>query len=477
MRSVHVAMVTVVVLLAIIAYLNLSMYQTNKSQPAIKSEIYFSDEPVLGEITELTMKLTSSENVDNVTAQIILPNELELINGNLSWNNNLIANQTIELRALVKVVKEGNLTVNTIVNDQSNTQITKNLTEITRTEVKNIGVSIVKYPPAPSWVVKRANNYMISLLGEDYFYNNITFVASFFKGPEHYAVEYRHPNISFIQVRLDSYGNVTKYIGPTKSYSFNLTEQQAIEIAKNYGLMEPIEAKIVYGSDGFQTDSGSIYENYMWHVSHSGGRSLPAGNLEIVYLDVDNGNVLGKLTYRNVKGVLPVDRLSELKITPPLSPKASLGEIINTSFKFSPWVNVSNLTVVLNFTEAFDIVNKTGNISNSSPNTIQWYGRIQAYDTIEINITLKTVKAGGYIIKMSATDYEWKASPQYSGPIDSAYIQKVVINPSESVPPYRCPNITSIDCMPAIPEEMHVYCEGDWAKWVRENCNNITFTS
>lgn len=41
---------------------------------------------------------------------------------------------------------------------------------------------------------------------------------------------------------------------------------------------------------------------------------------------------------------------------------------------------------------------------------------------------------------------------------------------------YTCPNITTIDCMPIVPENMTKYCAPEYRDWIKENCPNVTFT-
>ncbi len=438
-------------------------YNIQQKAP-IKSELYFSDKLVLNKTTVLTLYLVSSQDETNVTARIILPEELEVVSGDLTWNGNLVANQTVEVQATVKPLKEGNSTINAVITTQTNEPIVKSLTGET---VKESQAITVRYPPAASWIIDKANNYMISLLGEDYFYNNIKFVTSTTQGLNQYAVEYRHPKIDFIQVRLDVYGNVTSYRGPTKPYSFNLTKEQAIEIAKSYGMMEPIEASLVYGGIGFQTDSGNIYESYMWHLY---SKSYRSGRPNIVYIGVDNGEILGaKFFPGKVKPILETSNIPFYLNFTKMTDEVVINSTTNVSLEVYSPVNVFNLTIYIDVNPAFEVLSGSG---NPSYDDISWSGNFIANQKVWLNATIRSIKQGvwnieGYVYYTQSDNL----------PLGNFTTQVIRIVPPEAIPPYQCPSITSIDCMPAVPREGMIYCAGSWAKWIRENCNNITFSS
>ncbi len=458
------AMLVMVYLQGPVSY-QLRSYETQPKTP-VKSEIHFSEELELNKTTTLTLYITSYEGKSNLTAQVILPEELELVDGDLSWNGDLSANQTVEIHATVIPVKEGNFTVSTILIDEDIPIIKSSVINVTRSDVlPPTEMVIEKYPVAPSWIIEKANNYMISLLGEDYFYNNITLVAS--SADSDYAVQYSHPNMSFIQVRLDTYGNVTKYRGPTKPYSFNLTEEQAIETAKNQGLMEPIEASIVYGGTGFSTDSGSIYENYMWHLYSGKYRS---GRPNIVYVDVDNGNILGVKHFSGkVKPILEESDIPFYLNFSNVTDEIVVNKTANISFEVSSPVDIFNLTVYIDVNPALEVIEGTGVISYDDS---LWNENVMANQRIWSNITVRGIKQGVWDIE----GYVYYTSQSNNLLLGNFTTKVIRVVPPEAIPPYQCPNLTSIDCMPAVPREGLIYCAGSWATWIRENCN-ITFSN
>ena len=160
------------------------------------------------------------------------------------------------------------------------------------------GTSVIS---APSEVIEKADQYIISLIGENYFEDKFTLKESFSyplseKDRSSYSVIYDYL-LGKVIVRLDLDKNIVKYQGPTKPYSFSISKEEAIRIAKSNGLQEPITAELVYGGKGYESDTGTITESYMWNVwsdKHS------KGDPEIVYIDIDTGNILGVKTYLEV---------------------------------------------------------------------------------------------------------------------------------------------------------------------------------
>lgn len=168
-------------------------------------------------------------------------------------------------------------------------------------EVVDVPANATNTPQAPNEIIEKANQYIISLIGEDYFKDKLVFDKSISysysgKDASSYAVIYGY-FLGQVLVRLNSKGEIVSYQGPTKSYSFNINKEEAIRIAKSRGLQEPIDAQLVYGGTGFGSDTGSITESYMWDISS--GR-ISEGSLEIVYIDIDSGNIIGVKTFERV---------------------------------------------------------------------------------------------------------------------------------------------------------------------------------
>jgi hypothetical protein len=58
-------------------------------------------------VAELTVTITSVINAPNTTAQIILPEGIELQSGSLTWNGDIPANSTAKFSVIIKAVKKG----------------------------------------------------------------------------------------------------------------------------------------------------------------------------------------------------------------------------------------------------------------------------------------------------------------------------------------------------------------------------------
>jgi len=70
-----------------------------------------SNAPALNETAELTCTMTSSIDAPNTTAQIILPEGLELVSGDCSWHGDIVANVQESFNVIIKSVKTGNWTI------------------------------------------------------------------------------------------------------------------------------------------------------------------------------------------------------------------------------------------------------------------------------------------------------------------------------------------------------------------------------
>jgi len=67
----------------------------------------FSGPPLLNETAELVLTVSPAQDVSNVAIQIVLPDEIELVKGDLGWEGDLSAHQQLQQRVVVKVVKVG----------------------------------------------------------------------------------------------------------------------------------------------------------------------------------------------------------------------------------------------------------------------------------------------------------------------------------------------------------------------------------
>ncbi len=181
-------------------------------------------------------------------------------------------------------------------------------------------------------VKESADNFIISLVGEDYFNQKISFIEMVQVSPLQlpdgsryalYEVVYSYDiplpdddlileprTAKTITLEIDDYYfRVSYYEGPTKPYKFLITKGQAIEIAESRGLENPVFAKIGhYAPSAIEPVNGTNVVNIAWVVSRlqfekegniSSEPSAGAGIVptvqkpDIVYVDVDSGEVLG----------------------------------------------------------------------------------------------------------------------------------------------------------------------------------------
>ncbi len=151
---------------------------------------------------------------------------------------------------------------------------------------------------APSDIISKADNYIVSLIGKDYFMNNLNYFqssdsGSVGKGGARYWVAYTYKiphefyvGTNSVQVFLDASGNVVSYRGPTKAHTFAITKEDAEKIAYENGLRASLfDAIIRTGS------SWNMAEDYVWLVSATGQYESSA-TPSAVFLDVDTGAVL-----------------------------------------------------------------------------------------------------------------------------------------------------------------------------------------
>jgi len=156
----------------------------------------------------------------------------------------------------------------------------------------------------PQSIITKANEYIISIVEQSYFNQYFEFIGgsvySAGKDGSSYSVLYKYlipmedvaVSAPEIIVRLDMDGDVVSYRGPTKAYNFLKTKEQVLSIARKNGMYNPTGAEIVYGGQGYQSDSGLITESYMWDVFSD---VVEEGTPYVIYIDIDSGNIIGKL--------------------------------------------------------------------------------------------------------------------------------------------------------------------------------------
>jgi len=170
--------------------------------------------------------------------------------------------------------------------------------------------------PAPSTIIQKANEYVIGFVGEDYFNSKFSLNDSY-TSSDVYLVKYNY-NIPYSYVHtgvlLFIYVNnesIEFYEGPKKAYSFTITEQKAVEIAKNNGLQNPVDNPVIeylYGvceTGGLPRPSNKkpnclIIDGYVWDVS---GGDFNAR--KTFYIDVDSGALLYSINGQSVQSATP----------------------------------------------------------------------------------------------------------------------------------------------------------------------------
>ncbi|OIO81098.1 hypothetical protein AUJ84_01680 [Candidatus Pacearchaeota archaeon CG1_02_32_132] len=160
-----------------------------------------------------------------------------------------------------------------------------------------------------------AESYIVSYVSQNYFDEHIELLRSqtnsnIDKSGAKYRVVYNYGfNIKgdytriFIEFEmwLDESGNVIGYDGPLKPYNFLISRMEAKRIANDAGMTKVDSQNIIFGL-GFRTDKGEINERYVWYLS---SEETVKGEPEVIYLDLDTGDVIGILT--KIEGVVVND--------------------------------------------------------------------------------------------------------------------------------------------------------------------------
>lgn len=118
----------------------------------LTTDLSISNPPALGQTAELTMTLTLGWNPLNFSASILLPEGLEFVSGNLSWQGEVNEDEPIQFKAVVKAVKTGTWLVRALPQQGSgdqfylrisedSAQVSKNPFSDDRTRSKRMAVS------------------------------------------------------------------------------------------------------------------------------------------------------------------------------------------------------------------------------------------------------------------------------------------------------------------------------------------------
>ena len=164
--------------------------------------------------------------------------------------------------------------------------------------------------PVPSEIIAKSDSYIKNLVGDEYFSkhlklianvtiqsgNEISYILTYsydMNLPEGYLI---NPSLP-VSVTLSKDESVTQYLGPKKAHTFAMQKEKVIEIAKNNGLTEPIDA----GIDRVLTLATGSMDGYVWVVTGAIDESTckvvgaqKECSIPGVYIDVDNGAVISK---------------------------------------------------------------------------------------------------------------------------------------------------------------------------------------
>ena len=162
--------------------------------------------------------------------------------------------------------------------------------------------------PAPDDIIQKAQDYVVELLGEDYFRSHFSFKNTFKVTDYSYAfgVEFWY-NIPYeadisskiALITFDKEGRILTYRGPKRAYTFAITKEQAIEAAQKAGVEKPEHAQIIYAYSLPQVglpiqgqEEPEVIDSYVWFIEGSLGEVFGMGR-QMTYIDVDTGEVLG----------------------------------------------------------------------------------------------------------------------------------------------------------------------------------------
>lgn len=73
----------------------------------IETTLSISNPLALGETAELTVTFSAELNASDISTSIELPEGLEYVSGDLSWNGDVFENEQVQFSAVVKAVKTG----------------------------------------------------------------------------------------------------------------------------------------------------------------------------------------------------------------------------------------------------------------------------------------------------------------------------------------------------------------------------------
>jgi len=83
-----------------------------KRIPAVKASVHIAQNTLrLGDVAEVTLRLTALAEVRRAEASFILPAEMEFVSGDRSWQGPMLADQVEEVRLRLRLVRSGTYTL------------------------------------------------------------------------------------------------------------------------------------------------------------------------------------------------------------------------------------------------------------------------------------------------------------------------------------------------------------------------------
>ncbi|PIN87277.1 hypothetical protein COV19_00135 [Candidatus Woesearchaeota archaeon CG10_big_fil_rev_8_21_14_0_10_44_13] len=175
----------------------------------------------------------------------------------------------------------------------------------------------VTNPPqqsAPQWAIDKANDYIISVLGEDYFEEHIKLVTNTTGNSRGYFFYYNyihdvkdeptgtpHQVVHLFHVQANWSGTIVRYGGPREPYQFLISSSEARDIAIQNGMKEPV-IELDYGTQGYDSNTPIPGGTCVWVAWTYGG--VPKGDPDLLFIHVDTGELLGKRISEGYSGAI-----------------------------------------------------------------------------------------------------------------------------------------------------------------------------
>jgi len=97
----------VLVFLLLSMKMNLTMADENSPESPMKIELNLPDSPALNQTAVLSCVVTSIVDAPDTTVEILLPEGLILVDGNLTWQGDIQKNESTEILVTIQAIKTG----------------------------------------------------------------------------------------------------------------------------------------------------------------------------------------------------------------------------------------------------------------------------------------------------------------------------------------------------------------------------------